>query len=811
MLNYIGYFLVFLAFSQPTVLGIRGRIRVVTQKANAEDLTVPTDKVNQNGAALSDRGEAQSEQRSNIGAADQSGDLGTFVPPPPNACQSKYDRFYESEPGVYAYWALCESGSKLEIYDYAGQWDLVSAPLRASVPAFGWREITGGHQGPVPDDETAAQVSSAAYAIESQNIPLNKNEGTVATWINADSTDQRVSAVFFGAVKGKSSISIGTSNSGSACFNGSYVDVSGTVLVVEKCGFVPNRWHRLVFTWSGGEATLFVDGSSVASGAYTAEIDNKVFYYRLFPLCPGIKEQKQMTLAKALVANEAWSPAQVSADYRPTFLSPPAGGVYVTTKKLGTIHRDVLGYADYNANMSSPPLVSALVAGLGAAGVTSLRYANGSGGLLADVENWQGERVCSHDRGETTSSRHIATRNSLDNYIRQIAEPLGLDICYTVNYGTNPPYCNAGGDPAANGANLVEYAKLHHYAIKYWEIGNELFSPTTEADFHPDPNTGASYVKYEPAFYDTMKDRDDSVSIAVPIGGTNYATQTNFDLPVLAGAKYDAIVYHNYPIVDPVSDGSTLYSDRVLANVGRIRGALLTLQTELLSNGKDPDAIWITEWNGDSHGGKWSKQSMGAVMPLFVATQLAEYMQAGVRYANWWAQGETNVCSHAYYDFTGKDAYNWWDCGSLALVYTGPIEGVEVRVGLRAGDLMPAARGFQVLSESGFVREGEHMLRTITDPQRTPWLEAYAATHGSSYAILLINRDRDNTHTVPVVVAGAAPGRMTQQWTYGRAQYDQSHAGKWSAGPTKSVHGPWSGGLEVTLPPWSVNVIVFGQ
>jgi hypothetical protein len=731
--------------------------------------------------------------------------------PPANACQSKYDQFYESEPGVYAFWALCETGSKLEIYDYVGQWDLVSAPLRASVPAFGWRVITGGIPGPVPDGETAAQVASAAYAIESQNIPLNKRQGTVATWINADSTDQRVTAVFFGAVKGASSVSIGTSRSGTACFNGTYVDLSGTSLVLEKCGFVPNTWHRLVFSWSGGNANLFVDGSSVATGVYAGEIDNRLFYYKLFPLFRDTR--KQMTLAKALVGNEAWTPAQVAVDFTPRLISPPTGGVYVSNQKLGTIHRDVLGYADYDADLSNPSLVSALVAGLRAAGVTSLRYANGSGGLLADREDWRGGKVCVRDRGATANARHIATQNNLDDYVRQIAEPLGLHICYTVNYGTNPPNCDAGGDPVTNGADLVEYTNLlHNYAIKHWEIGNELFSPNSEVDFHPDPNTGASYVKYEPAFYDAMKAKDSSISIAVPIGGANYATQTNFDLPVLAGAKYDAIVYHNYPIRDPVSDGRTLYADRVLANVGRIRGALLALQTELLSSGKDPDAIWITEWNGDAHGAQWSKQSMGAAIPLFAATQLAEYMQAGVRYANWWEQGETNVCSDAFYDSTAEEAHSGWDCGSLSLVYTGQIQGVkEVQVGLKPGDLMPAARAFQVFAMSGFVREGEHMLRTVTDLKDAPWLEAYAATHGSSQALLLINRDRDSAHTVPVTIAGGNSHETAEQWTYGRAQYDASYAGNWSVGPTKSTNTVLPSRLEVTLPPWSINVVVLGR
>src|SRR5258707_13711063 len=47
----------------------------------------------------------------------------SFTSPPPNACQSNYDQFYIAEPGVYAYWALCEAGNNPSVFDYAGRFD----------------------------------------------------------------------------------------------------------------------------------------------------------------------------------------------------------------------------------------------------------------------------------------------------------------------------------------------------------------------------------------------------------------------------------------------------------------------------------------------------------------------------------------------------------------------------------------------------------------------------------------------------------------------------------------------------------------
>src|SRR5271156_4479817 len=101
-----------------------------------------------------------------------------------------------------------------------------------------------------------------------------------------------------------------------------------------------------------------------------------------------------MSLAKALISNQAWSAAQVAADYNPSFIIPPTGGVYVTSQFLGTIHRDVLGYADANSDLSTAPVVNALTSGLSLMGATSLRYANGSSGASGDQENWEGGLSC---------------------------------------------------------------------------------------------------------------------------------------------------------------------------------------------------------------------------------------------------------------------------------------------------------------------------------------------------------------------------------------------------------------------------------
>lgn len=733
-----------------------------------------------------------------------------FNPPPANACQSNYDQFYGSEPGVFAYWALCEKGSNPDgsnpiVYDYVGKYDL--APSNSA-----WREgiIIGGVAGPVSDGETSLQAPTATSFMEAQNMILNATQGTVSTWINVDLQPTPVVAVFLGAVQGSSYIAVQTnSTSGSACFNGVLENSRGqTFSTAPACGFAANTWHRVTLTWSAGRLMFYVDGRVSGAVSYKGTIDNSVYYYRLFPNC--CDTAKQMTLAKTSVANQAWTAAQVGADFSPSITSPPAGGLTVTNNILGTIHSDVLGYSDNNANLSSSALISPLLSGLGRGGVTSLRYGGGYVGIDADLANWQGGPSCTSTKQVTKDAANVVTNNNLDSYMQNVAGPLNLHVGYTVNYGTNPPACNAGGDPVVNGANLVDYANnIKHYGIRYWEIGNEQYAAgNSETDFHPNPAKGASYATYESAFYQKMKAKDPTILVGIPVADTTYSWLQDWSLPAMAAASYDAIIWHNYPMKDPISDGFTLYQDRVASTLYRTHGSLLALQTALMSYGKSPDSIWVTEWDGDVSGNLWSRQSMGAVMPMFATIQLAEYMQVGVRYATWHTQGSGSACYQYNYDWSAENAYNWWDCGATFLTYAGPLPG-EIKIGLKPGDISPPAHAFEVLSKSGFVVEGEHMLRTIADVKNAPWLLGYAASHGSSYAVILINRDRDNSHTVPVTLPGVLSGNSVEHWTYGRAQYDQSYFGNWSVGPVHSTEGKWTGSYKTMLPPWSVTVLIF--
>ena len=756
----------------------------------------------------------------------------SFTVPTANACNSSYDHFYEAEPGVYAYWGLCETAATgIPFFlDYVNRYDL---NIATGAWTSGGTTIAGGAPGPVADGETAAQVKTQSSFITNQDLVLNTNGGSLATWVNTDSDTNLQGIVRLSTISGSSKVWLDVLTSGtSECFVGQWTNSAGTdVYTPQACGYPTNTWHRIAMTWSEGNLALYVDGMQKGTTSYTGTLDDSAFYYSLFP--QSYDNGKQMTVAKVTLSNQAWNGAQVAADYAPVFPATPAGGVLVSSTQLGTIHHDVLGVVDLRSMMTSTSLINGLKSGYTSAGITSVRYANGASGIWADLTNWNGGTTglaCGANLsaqatpGQTQPSVNATSLDTTDTFLPQVAQPLGLSLGYTVNYGTNPPLCNAGGDPIANGANLVQYLnETKHYGFKYFEIGNELYDSNAgglEADFHVNPAptaaSGATYAKYEPAFYSSMKTVDSTIKIGIPIGINNiYSWIQTWSLPALASASYDAAVYHDYPITDPVTDGGTLYPERLASGVDRSLGDLRSLQTMLLNAGKSPDSIWITEWGDMSHGGSmWTLQSMGAATPMFVAMRLAEYMNVGVQYATYFAQMGDSYCNPYNIDYQSTTVYTWWkSCSGAALMYPGPYPGTvgEVNVGLNAGDLYPAGRSFQLLSQSGFVSEGEHMLKTYVDEANSPWLAAYGATHDAAYALILINRDRDTTHVVPVTLAGATSGGSVQQWTYGRAQYDQSYFGDWSAGPIKTSQGAWTGTFQATLPPWSVNVLIFGN
>jgi len=112
---------------------------------------------------------------------------------------------------------------------------------------------------------------------------------------------------------------------------------------------------------------------------------------------------------------------------------------------------------------------------------------------ISDYYHWQTNSFSS-----CASVWNPIARTTFDQFMQQVAQPLGVDVNITVNYGSNST-CTGVGDPN-EAAAWVDYANNQmHYGIKYWSIGNEQYygdptlglTPTTP-DFNVSPTDPGS-------------------------------------------------------------------------------------------------------------------------------------------------------------------------------------------------------------------------------------------------------------------------------------------------------------------------------
>ncbi len=101
---------------------------------------------------------------------------------------------------------------------------------------------------------------------------------------------------------------------------------------------------------------------------------------------------------------------------------------------------------------------------------------------------------------------------------------------------------------------------------------------------------------------------------------------------------------------------------------------------------------------------------------------------------------------------------------------------------------------------------GEHAL-TPTVTGDTTDVVAYAATNSGGEALVLFNRNENNSETVQINVSGKTTSTSVTETTYDKAIYDLSQSDDW-APPTTTSLGAQSLPLTLTLAPWSMNVVI---
>jgi hypothetical protein len=178
-------------------------------------------------------------------------------------------------------------------------------------------------------------------------------------------------------------------------------------------------------------------------------------------------------------------------------------------------------------------------------------------------------------------------------------------------------------------------------------------------------------------------------------------------------------------------------------------------------------------------------------------------MNAGVSRATWWLA--FGGCSDASDGNFSASLYGWQDFGGYMLFSDGlPEYGCTSASPLALGTPLPTARAFELWSS--VARNGETVLTTAVSGDTTD-IRAYAATHGSGTALVLFNVNSTTSETVTVALSSLSGASDVTVQTYDKSIYDQSQTGVW-APPVSTDLGAKSLPLQLTLTPWSMNVVV---
>jgi len=485
---------------------------------------------------------------------------------------------------------------------------------------------------------------------------------------------------------------------------------------------------------------------------------------------------------------------------------PPNGKVSIDAQapKLATVSNDVFG-VNLSASMdltNTYTTYDAMMTAFREANFGIVRWPMAG---ISDYYHWQ-----TNSFSTCSSIWNLIARTTFDQFMQQVAQPLGVDVNITVNYGSNST-CTAGGDPN-EAAAWVDYANNQmHYGIKYWSIGNEQYygdptlgSTPTTPDFNvlpTDPGSvgSATYANLIASqFYPLMKAKDPTIQIGIDlvVPDNNASTRTMpWDSTVLANASFDFVEVHWYgssPANVAISDSALLTS-----GVTYFSSAAAQLRSELNAVGKANVPIYVGEWGiPGAYGG--SPQSVTIVGALYTAMAYGELMNAGIPMAGLWEGFESDCTPASSGDYSKQD----WFTSSLFQAYSvDSVPGCAAAIPA-PGTALPRASARAVVQQA--LRAGDDVFApTLTS---LPTVKAYAGRRASGYGVLLVNLDQNNDVNASLEIANDTRSFPVSSLVYGKAEYDQSQNNVWSPPMSQSL-GVVSGSFAIDLPPWSITAI----
>jgi hypothetical protein len=401
---------------------------------------------------------------------------------------------------------------------------------------------------------------------------------------------------------------------------------------------------------------------------------------------------------------------------------------------------------------------------MGAAGVRTMRYPGGSYG---DIYHW---------KDNTAPGGYVAPGTDFDTFMGGVRRA-GAQPIIIANYGTGTPQ---------EAADWVRYANITKgYGAKYWEIGNELYGnghygTAWEADDHADKSP-TGYATEVVAYADAMKAVDPTVKVGAVLttpanwpdailGGGDTASWNQTVLSI-AGPHIDFVILHWYPggskaaetFAKPDQVGDMIYLVRQQisryagANPGRLGIALTEMNTSVGMN-TQPGA-------------------------LFAAEAYTALLENGVFTVDWW---NTHNGIGTVSTVAGQTDYG--DQGMLSSATCASDGTCEPALNT------PFAPYYAVKMLGMFARPGDQLIRATASGGL---VGAHAVRRpDGDLAVLLVNKDPDNAHTVSIDYAGYQPAAAAPQvltFTNGATIISSTATGT---------------ATSQTLPPYSLTTVV---
>jgi hypothetical protein len=416
----------------------------------------------------------------------------------------------------------------------------------------------------------------------------------------------------------------------------------------------------------------------------------------------------------------------------------------------------------------------------------------------------------------------------------------GAQAMVTVNYGTGNTIGQRDGS-AETGAQIaadwVRYANVeHHYGIKYWEIGNELYGNGTygadwEADAHctitpmggpvilgSEPgqtyNCGpAAYAANVATYISAMKAVDPHISVGVvltasgapnnwPDGVTNPVTSPqSWNQTVLTalssqppGSRAGFADVHFYPqnpsnITPPGPTDAGL-----LASSAQIPAAVTALRAEFASwAGNSSLPIMITETNSVSSNP--GKQTLSVVNALYVEQDYLTWLENGVSNVDWWqihngivTSGDNGAALAGSADYGDYGVLSDGTCGTLPSSTGGGAQACEPA----AETPFPAYYGLQMLSR--FIQPGTTLVAASSSQSL---VQAFAARIGrGQLRVMIVNDDPANSYGINLAAGGYRLAPSAPVLFYGQH----------SSG-VQTLSGPAGRAAAATAAPYSITTL----